>query len=236
MIVFFNKILLLISILIFILFNIKKYEKFTNYNKIEFKSQLDQDKKVLKYFNYKKNGFFIEAGANDGIKHSNTYYLEKKYNWKGICIEPVPNIFNKLIKNRNCINLQEVLYDINDKEIILDLAEQDGYSGIKNDMDHKRKTIKSFTFKTKTLTKVLNDNNAPSNIDYLSLDTEGSELKILKGLDFDKYKINYINVEHNYKEPRRKEIKKLLLSKGYKYLGENKWDDIYILPKIKIIQ
>ena len=141
-----------------------------------------------------------------------------------------------MIKNRNCINLQEVLYDINDKEIILDFAEQDGYSGIKNDMDHKRKTIKSFTFKTKTLTKVLNDNNAPSNIDYLSLDTEGSELKILKGLDFDKYKINYINVEHNYKEPRRKEIKKLLLSKGYKYLGENKWDDIYILPKIKIIQ
>ena len=221
-----NLILILILIL-FLVFLIKKNLK-EDFLEIKPQSQLNQDMKVLKHFNFKKNGFFIEAGANDGVKHSNKYYLEKKYNWKGICIEPIPDLFNKLKKNRNSINIQEVLYDINNKKIDISLAELDGFSGIKNDMEHKPKIIKSFTFKTKTLTKVLDENNAPSNIDYLSLDTEGSELKILNGLDFDKYKFNYINVEHNNKEPRRKEMKKLLLSKGYKYLGENKWDDIYI--------
>uniref|UniRef100_A0A6C0HPS2 Methyltransferase FkbM domain-containing protein n=1 Tax=viral metagenome TaxID=1070528 RepID=A0A6C0HPS2_9ZZZZ len=61
----------------------------------------------------------------------------------------------------------------------------------------------------------------------MSLDTEGSELEILKNFDFGKYKFGLIDVQHNYNEPIRTEIKNLLLSKGYIYKGENKWDDMY---------
>ena len=51
-------------------------------------SQFKQDLHVLESYNYKKNGYFIEIGASDGIRLSNTYLLETKYNWKGICVEP----------------------------------------------------------------------------------------------------------------------------------------------------
>lgn len=63
-------------------------------------SQLSQDLEVLKFYNEKKNGFFIEIGANDGNILSNTYLLEKSYNWKGICVEPIPDKFKLLCENR----------------------------------------------------------------------------------------------------------------------------------------
>ena len=66
-------------------------------------------------------------------------------------------------------------------------------------------------------------------MDLLYLDTEGSELKILKSLDHKKYKFRYITLEHNYKEPNRTYIRNLLKVKGYFYMGQNKWDDIYSL-------
>ena len=70
----------------------------------------------------------------------------------------------------------------------------------------------------------------------MSLDTEGTELMILNGLDFDKYKIGYINLEHNWKEPQRTQIKKLLESKGYQYLRQNQWDDDYIYPNFDTLK
>ena len=59
-------------------------------------SQIGQDKRVLDFYQNKKNGYFVEVGANDGKRLSNTYLLEKDYNWKGICIEPVPSLLKKL--------------------------------------------------------------------------------------------------------------------------------------------
>ena len=81
--------------------------------------------------------------------------------------------------------------------------------------------------KTKTLTEILDYFNAPKYIDYLSLDTEGTELEILKGLDMNKYTIGYISVEHNYTELRQY-IHEYLLSKNYIYSRWNRFDDEYI--------
>ena len=82
---------------------------------------------------------------------------------------------------------------------------------------------------SETLNNILIKYNAPNNIDFLSLDTEGSELEILKGVDLNKYKFGFIALEHNNVEPRRSEMRKYLESFGYKYLKENNWDDYYIL-------
>ena len=62
------------------------------------------DLKLEKYLNY-SNGFFIELGAHDGITQSNTYYYEKKKNWKGILIEPVPKLYKYCKKYRSKKNL-----------------------------------------------------------------------------------------------------------------------------------
>src|ERR1035437_3743843 len=74
-------------------------------------SQSAQDAFVISYFKNKRNGIFIDIGANDGVSLSNTYYLEKELGWTGICIEPISAIFEKLDKNRNCIKINGGISD-----------------------------------------------------------------------------------------------------------------------------
>jgi FkbM family methyltransferase len=197
------------------------------------RSQLCQDLEVIKFYNNKENGFFIEIGASDGLNLSNTYLLEKQYKWKGICCEPIPNNFEKLVKNRpNSICYKEAVYNQSGLTLTFDIANSfDLLSGIakhidryKNHVDKNKTTIQVQTI---SLLDLLDKANAPSFIEYMSLDTEGSEFEILKNFDFGKYTFGLIDVEHNYIEPRRTEIKNLLLSKGYIYKGENRWDDMY---------
>jgi len=104
-------------------------------------------------------------------------------------------------------------------------------SGISGHIDaHKPKVDSSKTsiqVQTISLLDALDRANAPSFIEYISLDTEGSEFEILSTFDFEKYTFGLIDVEHNFIEPRRTDIRNLLLSKGYVYKGENQWDDMY---------
>ncbi len=196
-------------------------------------SQLGQDLEVIKSYNYKENGFFIEIGANDGIYFSNTHLLETQYKWNGICCEPIPINFKKLVKNRpNSICYDKAVYNVSGLTLNFDIINHwDVLSGISDHIDPN----KSYTDNDKntiqvqsiSLLDVLTNANAPLFIEYMSLDTEGSEFEILKNFNFEKYTFGLIDVEHNYIEPRRTEIKNLLLSKGYIYKGENQWDDMY---------
>ena len=197
------------------------------------KSQLEQDVNVIKFYKEKQNCYFIEIGANDGINLSNTYLLETQYNWKGICVEPVPANYDKLISNRpNSICSNSAIYSISNLTLDFDIANNyDLLSGISSYIDTHKDTVDAnkttINVKTLSFNDLLDNNNAPLFIEYLSLDTEGSEYEILKTFNFDKYTFGLIDVEHNFIEPRRTHIKDLLLENGYIYLGENKWDDMY---------
>jgi len=195
------------------------------------KAQINQDIKVLEFYKYKKNGYFVEIGAYDGITISNTYLLEKCYEWKGICVEALPDKFQELVKNRRSININKAVYDTTGE--ILDFSSNDLYSGVTKNIDKHTDSLDKPVIKVETITlnHILEQNNAPNFIDYLTLDTEGSELIILNDINFDKYKFGIIHLEHNYIEPRRTNMKNLLLSKGYKYIGENQWDDEYSYEK-----
>lgn len=196
-------------------------------------SQLGQDLEVLKFYNNKKNGFFIEIGASDGIELSNTYLLEQKYNWNGICVEPLPDKFKLLCNNRpNSLCYDKAVYNESNIDVIFDIANNyDLLSGISDNIDcHKNKVNSNKTqiiVNTTSLNDLLEKSNAPLIIDYLSLDTEGSEFEILKSVDFNKYIFGLIDVEHNWVEPKRQQIKDLLLSNGYDYIRENRFDDCY---------
>lgn len=209
------------------------------------KSQLRQDLNVIEFYNFKKNGFFVDIGASDGISLSNTYLLEKNYDWRGICVEPIFDDFKKLLINRNnsiCVN--KAVFSVSDIEMDFAIKNFNMCSGLIQTMDDKvvidnkvhdrsvnhdlKKIIKVHTV---TLNNLLERNNSPEFIDYLSLDTEGSELEILKSVNFNKYKFGIIDVEHNFVEPRRSEIRNLLESNGYKFNKENNFDDNYILIK-----
>ena len=196
-------------------------------------SQIGQDLEVLKVYNNKLNGFFVEIGASNGIEFSNTYLLETQYNWKGICVEPLPHLFDELCKNRpNSICFEKAVYNESDKEILFDIVDKaDMLSGISECIsDHSHIVISNktqITVKTITFNYLLDKNNAPLFIEYLSLDTEGSELEILKSVNLNKYTFGLIDVEHNHKEPVRSKIRTLLTSNGYDYIGANHWDDRY---------
>jgi hypothetical protein len=83
-------------------------------------SQIGQDLEVLKFYNNKTDGYFIEIGASNGINLSNTYLLEKDYHWKGICVEPIPKNFELLCKNRpNSLCCDKAVYnESNNNKII----------------------------------------------------------------------------------------------------------------------
>jgi hypothetical protein len=196
-------------------------------------SQLGQDLEVLKIYNHKKGGYFIEVGANDGIKYSNTYLLETKYNWKGICCEPIPKLFEQLVINRpQSICFDEAVYSESSLTVTFDIANNSVLSGISEYIDMHKECVDAdkttIQVQTISLLDVLNKANAPTFIEYMSLDTEGTEYEILKNFDFKKYTFGLIDVEHNYCEPRRSQIHKLLISNGYLYKGENEFDDMYV--------
>lgn len=199
------------------------------------KSQLGQDLEVVKFYNGKKNGFFVDIGAADGVFLSNTYLLEKKYDWKGICVDPVPSNYEKLKASRpNSIISAFAVHDKSDLILNFDIDDENGtsvLSGLSSFIIDKFKNIKktTMTVKTISLNDLLEKYNAPEFIDYLSIDTEGNEFEILKAVNFNKYKFGLLHVEHNYQEPRRSQIRNLLLQNNYEYIGENQWDDNYKL-------
>ena len=196
-------------------------------------SQIGQDLRVVEFYNNKEDGFFIEIGASNGIYLSNTYLLETEYKWKGICCEPIPDRFEELVINRpNSVCYNQAVYSESGLSLLFDIANNfDLLSGISEHIDAYKLNVDAnktcIEVQTISLLDVLDNANAPTFIEYMSLDTEGTELEIIKKFDFEKYTFGLIDIEHNYIEPRRSEINNLLLSKGYVYEGENKWDDMY---------
>lgn len=163
-------------------------------------SQIGQEDWVLNKLNFKKNGFFVEAGACDGIELSNTYFLEKNYFWNGICVEPNPYYFSNLLKNRSCATNNLCLYSESDKEV--EFSFDEGLGGIIEHFNEPdRQTRRMVAPRQKVITISLNDllkkYNSPKNIDYISLDTEGTELEILKAFNFNEFNVKLFTIEHN---------------------------------------
>jgi hypothetical protein len=100
--------------------------------------------------------------------------------------------------------------------------------GIRRDKMVQKPEAPTVEFTTVTLGDILERAKAPRFIHYVSLDIEGGELHALQGFPFDKYQIGTLTVEHNYKEPKRSEIKALLESHGYKYVHTSDRDDFYL--------
>jgi FkbM family methyltransferase len=199
-------------------------------------SQLGQDLWVLQKTGHKRGGYFVEFGATNGILLSNTYLLENRYDWRGICAEPHPGFFAQLRKNRRCQVSDACIAGEGGRDVEFILADE--YGGIADfantDMHAEKRNAfraagKTMHLMTTSLDELLTSHRAPRNIDYLSIDTEGSEYEILKSFPFERWRIRCITVEHNY-QPVREAIRLLLESHGYQR-EEAQWDDWYHLPE-----
>jgi FkbM family methyltransferase len=160
-----------------------------------------------------KNGYYVEIGANDGISQSNSLYFERKKNWSGILVEPDKHNFRLLTRNRkkrnkffNCAcvsfdfkeNFIKFIYSnlmsvtINDKSEF-DKVNTHALSGMQ--FLAKDEIIKTYLVPAMNLESILEKANAPSLMDFFSLDVEGHELEVLKGLNHTKFRFKYILIE-----------------------------------------
>ncbi len=155
--------------------------------------------------------FYVEAGAHDGLTSSNTFFLENKYRFSGLLIEPCLNLFLQCVDSRSNRNYFELTALGPKDSQIIDLFYSDSMTvsitdSCELDSDHAlkgtnlltgKKAQKHVTFPaySSSLSSLLRKNNCPKNIFFLSLDTEGMELPILKGIDFTINSFAYILVE-----------------------------------------
>jgi FkbM family methyltransferase len=190
----------------------KKFRKFNALNQL--------DKKMLELINY-ENGFFIECGANDGVDNSNTWYFEKNLNWSGILIEPLNKQFQELKKNRSKKNkfYNLALSSSETKKNII-IEDNDHMSKIIiNNIKRIKSNYKSVD--SSTLTKILDEVSAPSLIDFFSLDVEGFEDQVIKGINFDKYNFKYFLIE-----TQNDEVINFLINKNYIFIKKLSHHDL----------
>jgi FkbM family methyltransferase len=204
--------------------------KYVPINAIKSYSQYKQEEFVINYFNNKKDGVFIELGGLDGIRHSNTFLLEKKYNWSGLIIEPSPSLYTELKMNRNVFTENILVGDKKQENVdslyIEDKTKCIGLQGVVKNYHptHLTRAMRELNNKSYEIIKMdmvplqqLCDKHNISKVDYLSLDVEGSELKVLEGIDFAKLDITLIGVEINYNDDKGK-IYDILNKNGYTFL------------------
>ncbi len=198
------------------------------------KAQNRQDLFALAALGLKRNGFFVDFGATDGVDLSNSYMLEQDYGWTGILAEPARCWHEAIAKNRKspvetkCVWSKTGATVTFNETDVAELSTISAYSELDGHVAG-RKDGKTYEVETISLNDLLEKYHAPEVIDFLSIDTEGSEYDILSNLDFGKYQFRVISCEHNY-TPMRDKIFDLLSSHGYQRKFEifSRWDDWYV--------
>lgn len=186
----------------------------------------------------KRPYFFVEFGATNGYKLSNTFYLEKIRNWNGILCEPARIWQEELVRIRSCAVDFRCVYSKSGMTLSFSESTDPELGTLSefrftDEHSNSRKVGKVYEVLTVSLLDLLEGHKAPLEIDYLSVDTEGSEFEILKNFNFNKYSFNVITVEHNF-TPKREQIFSLLSSHGYlRVLSQvSEQDDWYIHKKL----
>jgi len=173
----------------------------------------------------KRGGFFVEFGAADGVTGSNTLLLEHAFGWRGILAEPNPVWHAELARNRTARIDHRCVFKTTGDHVrfaatkypalatIAEYAASDGHADSRT--EHHILQIE-----TVSLNDLLLMHEAPRAIDYVSIDTEGSELSILEGFDFDRWDVKLFSIEHNMTE-QEQAIDRLMRRHGYeqRYAG-----------------
>lgn len=206
-------------------------------------SQYGQDCFVAEYFDHKRNGVFVDIGANDGMQLSNSLYLESELGWSGVAVEPLPGAYKKLISSRTCKCIHGCVSDFEGAGEFLEIeGELEMLSGLvdrysKRHLRRIQKESDSLAAEGAAEKRAMQVTEVPvitfetiirelegEDIDFLSLDTEGGEYEILANIPYTDVRIKLIAVENNEKTPR---IAKLLTDKGFALVATAGCDEIY---------
>jgi FkbM family methyltransferase len=197
--------------------------------------QLRQDVFAAAALGFKRDGYFVEFGATDGVYLSNSLLLERDFGWTGVLAEPARHWHAALAAARTaridkrCVHV-ETGKTLAFREVDLD----PGLSTLSDYQESDshglaRRSGADYPVETVSLIDLLREHGAPSVIDYLSIDTEGSELDILEAFDFSAYTFRVITCEHNH-TANRNAILRLLRRNGYRRVlnAISLFDDWYV--------
>lgn len=195
-----------------------------------YRGQFGQDKVVDNYFG-ENPGFYVEVGAHDGKSYSNTHFLQFRRGWHGLCVEPNRALFEKLARTRldgTCYCFPCALDSSSGEAAFI---EADWWGTLEKRLTSKHNeeflegTKQERTIvEMKTLQELLNVAGV-LHVNYLSLDTEGNELQVLQGVDWEKVSFDIMSVENNWEE---KGVRDYLGKRGYTLLTRLGVDDIFI--------
>lgn len=196
------------------------YQACLEYRRYPYQSQVGQDRYLNEViFKDKKNGFFVDIGAHDGYTFSNSYFFEDKRGWDGICVEPMPDVFKELSKRRTCKCINAAVSSIKGEVQFLVDKGFDMLSCIYNENNEEdRQKLESgkaelIKIPSIPMNEILQDVNRP--IDFVSIDTEGFELDVLKSIDLERFDIKAFTIENN---SRKSHLRDYLIPLGYKYV------------------
>jgi FkbM family methyltransferase len=200
-------------------------------------SESFQDIIAWLYHKRKDKGFYIDIGACDGLSGSNTYIFEQ-IGWEGLCIEPQPDVFNRLKKHRkcDCYNVAisdkgketENFYQVEGGDALGRIAE--GISDTQKKWMKETGKLKEIKVRTSTFSEIMNNYSDINHIDFMSIDVEGYEMEVLKTIDFKKWTFGLITIEASH--PDR--IRQLLYENNYKVFMET-GADILFIPRGAVI-
>ena len=199
--------------------------------------QILQDLWVLYELDLMSHGYFVEFGAYDGTSHSNTKLLEDRFGWSGLLAEPNPDMVAPLRCSRTAVVDDRCVWDVTGDTVDLLLT---GDAELSTVADHAERdlhtearlatSVRTVSVLTVSLNDLLDEYDAPQVIDFMSVDTEGTELRILQAFDFSKRKPRLLAVEHNRRDDERR-LDSLMFANGYerRFSSMSDWDAWYRL-------
>jgi FkbM family methyltransferase len=195
------------------------------------KSEYCQDLWVLASTNSKKKGYFVEFGASNGIDASNTWLLEKKFEWKGVLAEPSKSNFEILSRNRNCELDSRVVWDQSNEQLVFSEREENYLSSVKSE-DNRGGVRDEYLVTSVSLNDLLDEHEAPKIIDYVSIDVEGSELRILESFFKEKkYEVKLFSVEHNWRKDKDRILELMRLNNYENVFAHLSHRDLFFIKR-----
>jgi FkbM family methyltransferase len=198
------------------------------------RAQMLQDAAVLALRGKLGQGYFVEVGTGDGERHSNTVMLERQHGWQGLVIEPDRRFHASIRSCRTATLVTQPAFSRDGAEVeFLEAASSGTLSGLRGSADDGRsRTGVTYSTKAMTLNSILDANGAPKTIDYLSIDTEGSEVDVLNGIDLDRWDVRFMTIEHNFVPGKRERIVSMLAPHGFRpVLGAFSSMDVWLAKR-----
>lgn len=199
--------------------------------------QILQDLWVLYELDLRQSGYFVEFGAYDGTSHSNTKLLEERFGWTGLLVEPNPAMAAALQATRSATVDRRCVWDRTGAEVDLLITGDAELSTVRDHAlrdlhteDRLKTAVGTVPVATVSLNDLLDEHDAPDEIDFLSVDTEGTELRILGAFDFSRHRPRLVAVEHNRRDAER-DLDALMFANGYdrRFPAMSDWDGWYRL-------